>query len=588
MRFPTLYTKESSRQMIDTFKGYNHNLRIGDGEFYDMENMTSDHYPVLSVRDRRCDYEGNIQPQGMTVFDGKLAFVDGTMLRIGRSSYELGLSESGPKQLIPFGRRLIILPDKVYYDLDGYYGGGKFNIDAQFAMNDVEDVDFTLCKLDGTEENWVAQSATAPENPKDMEQWIDTSAVPHTLKQYSAVTGKWSDIATTYVKIQTLFIGSDFSRYDGVTIEGIPENGPSNLNGSAVILAVGPSYIVIAGELNACTQLSGVECQLKVTRSMPEMDFVIEAGNRLWGCRYSAGINEIYASKLGDFKNWNCFMGLSTDSYAASCGTDGPFTGVVSYNGQPMFFKENYVHKVYGDYPANFQIQTATIPGVQFGSSKSLAVVNGVLYYKGINGIYAYDGSFPVMVSQALGCTRYGEAVAGSLDAKYYISMKNMDTEGYHLMVYDTVYGMWHREDDLKVDDFVVYGTMSQLLAACRDQEKIITMKELSDNEYGREGPIKWMVETGEMGVSSPDMKYISRLTIRMAMDEGSEVAFYAKYDHSDSWEHLGVVKSTSMRSFSLPIRPKRCDFMKLRIEGEGLTRIYSITKTIERGSELS
>ena len=48
MRYPTLYTKENSRQMVDAFKGYNHNLRIGDGEFFDMKNMTSDHYPVLS------------------------------------------------------------------------------------------------------------------------------------------------------------------------------------------------------------------------------------------------------------------------------------------------------------------------------------------------------------------------------------------------------------------------------------------------------------------------------------------------------------------------------------------------------------
>ena len=48
MRYPTLYSKESSRQMVDTFKGYNHNLRISDGEFFDMKNLTADHYPVLS------------------------------------------------------------------------------------------------------------------------------------------------------------------------------------------------------------------------------------------------------------------------------------------------------------------------------------------------------------------------------------------------------------------------------------------------------------------------------------------------------------------------------------------------------------
>ena len=46
-----------SKSVIATFKGYNHNLRIGTGEFYDMKNMTSDHYPVLSTRTERKDIE---------------------------------------------------------------------------------------------------------------------------------------------------------------------------------------------------------------------------------------------------------------------------------------------------------------------------------------------------------------------------------------------------------------------------------------------------------------------------------------------------------------------------------------------------
>ena len=44
----------------------------------------------------------------------------------------------------------------------------------------------------------------------------------------------------------------------------------------------------------------------------------------------------------------------------------------------------------------------------------------------------------------------------------------------------------------------------------------------------------------------------------------------------------------TSLRSFSVPIRPKRCDHMKLKIVGKGDAKIYSITKTIEQGSENS
>ena len=47
-------------------------------------------------------------------------------------------------------------------------------------------------------------------------------------------------------------------------------------------------------------------------------------------------------------------MGLSTDSYYGNLGTDGKFTGAITHMGYPLFFKENCLHKVYGDYPAQF------------------------------------------------------------------------------------------------------------------------------------------------------------------------------------------------------------------------------------------
>jgi hypothetical protein len=72
-----------------------------------------------------------------------------------------------------------------------------------------------------------------------------------------------------------------------------------------------------------------------------------------------------------------------------------------------------------------------------------------------------------------------------------------------------------------------------------------------------------------------------------MSLDIGSTVEFYIQYDQVDMWEHLFTMTGTSLRTFSVPIRPKRCDHMKLRIEGVGDAKIYSISKTIEQGSEL-
>ena len=85
-----------------------------------------------------------------------------------------------------------------------------------------------------------------------------------------------------------------------------------------------------------------------------------------------------------------------------------------------------------------------------------------------------------------------------------------------------------------------------------------------------------------------PDMKYISRITLRMAMDVDAVADIYVQYDLSDEWLHICNIRNTLLRSFSVPIKPRRCDHMKMRIVGKGMTKIHSITKTIEQGSDVS
>jgi hypothetical protein len=291
-------------------------------------------------------------------------------------------------------------------------------------------------------------------------------------------------------------------------------------------------------------------------------------------------VNEIYCCKLGDFKNWNCFMGLSTDSYRASCGTDGQFTAAVTHRGNPHFFKETCVHKVYGTMPSNFQVQDNICRGVAKGSEKSLATVNEVLYYKSRSGVCAYDGSLPSEISYSLGDKYYSDAVAGQLANKYYISMKDSE-EQYHLFVYDTQKGMWHREDNTEAVEF----------CNCRGELYYIdtegNIKTINGSGTEDTEAVSWMAETGVIGCDSPDKKYVSRLTIRMALGIGSTVDFYIQYDSLESWEHAGTLSGTSLKTFSVPIKPRRCDHFRFRIEGEGDAKIFSITKTIEEGSDV-
>ena len=579
MNYPKLRVLETSRQMVDVFKGYNHNLRISDGEFFDMKNMTSDSYPVLSPRKGRGVYLSPDGPTGLIAKDS-LCYVDGSDFYINENRIDMGLSDE-PKQLISMGAYVIIMPDKKYINTENLSDHG--NIEAEFTTNGK--ASFTLCTLTGAEYDIKYPASTEePTGAENMDLWIDASSTPHVLKQYSASASMWVSVATTYVKISYPDIGKAFERYDGIKLSGLTDTGASSLEGYAVVWAKDDDYIVVVGILD---EIVDVETPFTVSRKMPIMDFVIESENRLWGCRYGTSVdgqivNEIYASKLGDFKNWSCSMGISTDSWAVPVGTDGQFTGAITHMGYPLFFKENVVHKVYGSLPSNYQIQATACRGVQKGCDKSLAIVNETLFYKARSGIVAYDGSLPTEVSYALGNEVYSDAVGGSIGNKYYVSMKDVDGT-YHLFVYDMGKGMWHKEDNLRADCFCT--CRNELYAIDHNTKNIITMLGSGTPEGS---DVEWMVQTGEIGISSPDMKYISRLTVRLLLDMDAEIAFYAQYDWSDEWEHLFTTTGTSLRSFSIPIRPKRCDHMKIRIEGVGMAKIYSFTKTIEQGSELS
>ena len=592
MKLPILNEMQSTREMLDVFKGYNHNLRIGEGEFYDMKNLTSSYYPVLSPRGKRGIYTLPVNPQGFIKKDA-LCYVDGEYFVVNEERVWMKLStaeEDCPKTLILMGAYVIIMPDAKYINTQDITEWGSINAEVE-----VSEVKFQMCKLDGTiySNTNIPSDDKAPTDPADLALWIDTSSTPHTLKQYSSASKMWVSIATTYIKIEADGIGLPFAVGDGVTISGVENEQLSDLNSTMIIWDRDDrvnddgdkesNWIIVTGILNGEIQQSN---PITIKRQMPKMDFIIESENRLWGCRYGVAnngeiVNEIYASKLGDFKNWNCFMGISTDSYAATVGSAGQFTGAISHLGYPLFFKEECMHKVYGNYPANYQITTTACRGVQKGSHKSLAIVNEVLYYKSRSGICAFDGSLPQEVSYQLGNVPYSQAVACSHANKYYISMHDDTKNEWNLFVYDTEKGMWHKEDNTRVDDFC--SCDGELYYVDNADKYIKTMFGSGELESKK---VKWMAETGVLGTGYIGNKYISKLNIRMALELNTRVEFFIQYDSGTMWDFLFRVEGTSLQSFTVPIKPRRCDHFRLRIEGEGEAKIYSITKTIAEGSD--
>lgn len=590
---PELTEGAVTRQMIEVFAGYNHNMRISPGEWHNEENISSARYPLFSRRKPRKLYVDAIgNPQGMLAKDA-LAYVDGDKLYYNQKAVDgITLSirpEMCPKQLVSMGAYLCVFPDAVYVNTKDLTDCGSMG--AVYESVADATITYTPCKLDGTAYTDVTASDTEPTEPENGMLWLDTSENTHILKQYSESSGMWVQIPTVYTKIKVAGIGQHFKQYDGVTISGAAYTGDNEslkkqieaLNTNMIIYGKGDDYIIVTALIDQLfDQTSG---SIRVERKIPKMDYVCEANNRLWGCFYGMTggkvLNEIYSCKLGDFKNWNCFMGISTDSYAVTVGTDGEFTGCIAYQGYPLFFKENYVHKIYGMQPSAYQVQTHACRGVQRGSNRSLAVVDEILYYKSRSDVCAYDGSMPMGVSSQLGEASYSEACAGTHGGKYYISMK--DAAGaWSLFVYDTKYSIWHREDASHAGAFTAWGDSLYMLDV--DKKQIWDLNG-STGEIP-EGEIRWMAESGLIGYEMADHKYVSRFNFRMKLGTGAECHLEIEYDSSGKWEDQGAIKGAGVDSFILPVIPRRCDHFRLRISGVGEIFIYSMTKCLMQGSD--
>lgn len=652
--YPTIKETARSQQVTDTFGGYNHNLKIPEGEFYEMENLCGDDYPLLATRKQRNTLQIPAAEglQAMVSKGDKLYYIAGYdpttkacgFYAEGEKVMDLAYA-GGLKRFVSMGAYLLIWPDKVWYNAaDGTHGNmekmfsaaaGTYLDHSQTSSSgpdgqEIYDV-YVLwyirpCSRDGkvvytTGANYGEKHVVVadgieyhylnfvkPKEPKNGDAYIDRET--RTPYIYNDVSKDWSAQDVPVMWLECKGIGSAFAPGDYIRVSGIDPGTYSGLNVGdnpsdgvyREVLVTGENYIVL--DAYAPTEAHGImndtppaEGYVKAAMDIPDMDYVIEAQNRLWGCKYGTVngklVNEIYASALGRFDVWRKYAGVSTDSYAASIGSDGRWTGAVNYQGYPLFFKEDRMHKVYVSASGAHRIQEYTMRGVQPGGAKSLAVVNGVLFYKARDCVCAYDGSgAPTDVSEKLNLDSLSypgstTSIAAAYRDKYYLYLQMNTPPGSRLLVLDTRRGAWYRENLPigSITDFTEH--FGSLLCAAGGIEEIAHDNQVPTIGDTKEGDVAWSCETGLIGYSTVEQKYVSRFNIRMSLARDAYMDVLVQYDSDGVWHNQGRIQGVGTRTFMLPVRPRRCDHFRIRLEGSGNVRIYSFAKIFEAGSDV-
>ena len=564
-------------ERIIEFKGLNRKSVINEGEMRDMKNLTADNYPVLSPRKQKLGVIAIVDADPDDPDDHGVAFFyDGV-----RVTQVTGLTSDS--RAVAINNKMCFFPQKTSVDIT--------QSGVQTSTYKSLDVDITLT------------SDLAVTNP--------TSAPSISIATGSGL--KYDDAITISGKLNYTPSGGSATTMDiniSCLVEGVDEGTPNDtiylpMNTFIEMIGVGASNVSIK---SAST----------IKRNVPDLDYVVEWNNRLWGCNSTDNI--IYASKLGDPTNWQYYQGTSLDSYYAQQGTDEAWTGIAEYSGHLLFFKPNSMTRVYGTNPSNFQITNTKTYGVEEASSGSILTINDTVFYKSELGIMAYQGGVPFCISDKINRT-FHKVVAGTEGTKYYASCIVDDLDGGkegQLMVFDIARGMWHKEDDLrftsccKVGDKIYYTTASAEILYCGtnvycDTDLLVT-SDLVEGSAGIINPNKllkthaeaividpvnppenyedmeWMAEFGPFDEYVEEHKIYSKLALRLKANGVSSAKVYISINEGP-WEQVEDYVSVSTKGDFIPIIPRRCDRYSVKIEGKGNVEMKSLTRRVRQGT---
>ena len=631
MALPSLYSLSSGRSIQTAFGGLNESYGCAEAEFTEMKNFSSRGYPALQTRSPRREMRTIVQMNGMYHLNGLLVAAGKNLIYNSdetpqEAEFFWNAVEDSPKVMVGMGTKVIIFPDKIAFDTKDR---SVVQLGAAWE-NGGADVVLTPCDAAGQTFTVSGKGTTEPENPADGQMFLKiiNAQKPYSsdsvLEVYNAALGSWAPVELSWCKIEAAGIGKDFAVWDTVTVSGVEDGNEMHwkaLKGDRVIYARGNDWVQVQAEpggdyfYGTMTKsgdvirwvgidgkgatMEGNSEPFRLERRVPDLDFLTECNNRVWGCNSKE--NVIYGCKLGDPTNWFSYRGTAADSYAVTVGSDGPFTGAATCMGYVLFFKENTLHKLYGSRPADYQLVSAQCRGVAKEASGSLCVLAEVLYYLSQDGVMAWDGSLPVKISGGLDNSWLMDvrgAVGGVLDTRYYLHLKVPERGETRLLVYDTERTLWHEEDtagEADANGWAMCSTGRQLyqwdgktLWATEPERETDRDTETAQNKL--EKTVRFEAVTGDIGLNTPADKYISRVTLRVDAMAYSVVKLQASYD-GGAWTDLGeAAVLNKWTRVNLPFVPTRHDTMRLRLTGTGQIAVRSIAFTMaeSRGNRVA
>lgn len=506
------------------FKGLNHTRGAEDGEVYWMENLSSDHAPVISPR----------EPRKNTGLEADYIWSNGALYH-ARSGviYREGIQKAT-------------------------YTGTIKDVAALGFVTAILMADATLYIYDNAQ---TIKSAGA-------------SVAGLTVEVGDGEETELSTITTTgQVDFTTLF-----KTGDGLTIAGAGEN-----DSTIIVRAVEAKKLTF---YENSFREEGTFTNVTISRDVPEMDFICANENRLWGCKgdtiYASKMGDPYNFNVFDGladDSWAVQAG-SGGSFTGCCSYLGYPVFFKEENIYKVYGDVASNFRLMGS--ANLGVMEGAEKSLAIAGETLFYLSRaGVMAYAG--GMPASislplgDMRFSEGVGGSDGLKYYISVKDES--GQYHIFV--FDTrrklwhreDGYRVKGWAWSSGLYMVRETTR--DNV---TKNELVLEVGDCDWVTCQGETVSAE----------VIFADFTDDSPYQKGIAKVLLRIELEANATLGVAIRYDSRTQWETVKTInQAVAKRSFYLPVIPHRCDHFSIKVSGTGKWYLYSVTRELYSGTAL-
>lgn len=576
--FPFLRSKNNTALYnISTFGGLNKNHRHDIGELTECLNTSSENYPVLCTS-KAPSSERTFSNTALTAgYFNKLYTIEYSGEESGNiylchnaaqtpiGEYSTAEEVQKPRKLAFIKNQILAIPDNVIYNTNS--DTAKPGCVSQSMSESLAQAKFEK------------ESQTDDDMPMVYNTWYSGYLSGNSIISFHK---GYRPSSTTY-QFYNFSLGEDFETGDIVTVKmtvkPIDEERDDAFKAYVKKMANGvtlkiknlvkTTHSTPSGSITEYTEVEFEDgtldhggynevfvLNITVEKGIPNFVDICSSGNRMWGVT----ADSIHASKLGNCSMWQDFTAdsygvLPSSSFETGVESDGNFTAITSYNGNIIAFKEDCIYKIYGNEPREFTLSRKDFPGVCEGGADTLVNVSGTLYYRGKDGIYAYSGSVPRLISKNI-LTKDSVCTHASGDDRfYYVIAASEGKEGMY--VYDTLCKVWHFRESCA-------GTVK--LVNTSEGVKCITSKEIFD--INATPPKEWYFTFG-LGDEEFSDKHICSVYFRYCLGEGARFELYLINEHKTYRLATGNQKiENGVMKLRLPVSCSKNHTLKFSGEG--------------------